>query len=91
MALFDVFKTKKETQPLEPVLPHDIYEAGILELRDVIAPSALRVMPKQLLLGDKIARTFFVISYPRFLSESWFSPIVNLDKMFDISIFCASC
>jgi len=87
MALFDIFKSKKETQPLAPILPHDIYEAGILELRDVIAPSALRVMPKQLLLGDKIARTFFVISYPRFLSESWFSPIVNLDKMFDISIY----
>ena len=32
-------------------------------------------------------RTFFVISYPRFLSESWFSPIINLDKMFDVSIF----
>lgn len=87
MALFDIFKSKKKTQPMEPILPHDIYEAGILELRDVIAPSALRVTPRQLLLGDKIVRTFFVISYPRFLSESWFSPIVNLDKTFDISIY----
>jgi conjugal transfer ATP-binding protein TraC len=38
-------------------------------------------------LGEKISRTFFVISYPRYLSDNWFSPIVNLDRIFDISIF----
>ena len=27
-----------------------------------------------------------MISYPRYLSESWFSPVINLDKVFDISI-----
>lgn len=69
------------------LLPKDIYEASVLELQDVIAPSALKITPRELELGDKIARTFFVISYPRYLSESWFSPIINLDKMFDISLF----
>lgn len=73
--------------PLAPILPQEIYEAGVLELKDVIAPSALRVTPRQLHLGDKIARTFFVISYPRFLNDSWFAPIVNLDKMFDVAIY----
>jgi type IV secretory pathway VirB4 component len=38
-------------------------------------------------LGDKLVRTFYVISYPRYLAGSWFSPIINLDKVFDISIF----
>lgn len=59
---------------------------GVLELRDLIAPSALRVTPNSLNLGTKIARTFFTMSYPRFLSEGWFSPIINLDKVFDVSI-----
>ena len=72
---------------LAPILPKDIYEAGILELRDILAPSALKVSPKQLNLGEKIVRTFFVISYPRFLADSWFSPIINLDEVFDISLF----
>ncbi|HVY54357.1 MAG TPA: DUF87 domain-containing protein [Thermodesulfobacteriota bacterium] len=58
-----------------------------MELKDVIAPSALKVSPRELSLGDKIVRSFFVISYPRFLSESWFAPIINLDKVFNISIF----
>src|ERR1035437_8732045 len=69
------------------VLPREIYEKAELELQDVIAPSALRIEPKSLNVGDKIARTFFIISYPRFLSDNWFSPIINLDKVFDVSIF----
>jgi type IV secretory pathway VirB4 component len=70
-----------------PVLPSEIYKAATLELQDIIAPSALQITPKSLNLGDKIARTFFVISYPRYLSDNWFSPIINLDKVFDVSIF----
>ncbi len=76
---------KKST--VMPVLPSEIYKAAVLELQDIIAPSALQITPKALNLGDKIARTFFVISYPRFLTDNWFSPIINLDKVFDVSIF----
>ncbi|MFA6324922.1 MAG: DUF87 domain-containing protein [Candidatus Paceibacterota bacterium] len=69
------------------VLPEQIYESANLELQDIIAPSALRVESKSINLGSKIGRTFFIISYPRFLSDNWFSPIINLDKVFDVSIF----
>ncbi|MDP3734811.1 MAG: DUF87 domain-containing protein [bacterium] len=92
MAFFDFLKTKKSAKPADtldiaPILPSQIYESGVLELRDVIAPAALAISPKQINLGEKIVRTFFVISYPRFLTESWFAPIINLSKVFDISIF----
>jgi len=85
--LGDLFKKKGKEEQLTSFLPQEIYEAGVLELQDIIAPSALKVSPKELNLGEKIVRTFYVISYPRFLSESWFSPIINLDKIFNISIF----
>lgn len=94
MGIFDSLKGKlgknEETKtpvasPL-PVLPQEIYEAATLELQDIIAPSALQILPKSVNLGDKIARTFFVISYPRYLSDNWFSPVINLDKVFDVSI-----
>ena len=89
MALLDFLKpqTSKESSPFSPVLPEQIYKQGVLELQDVIAPSALKITPRELNLGDKIARTFFVMSYPRVLTDSWFSPIVNLDRVMDISIF----
>ena len=88
-----LFNKEKEKNNGEPqasvlaVLPEKIYESANLELQDVIAPSALKIDPKSINLGDKIARTFFIISYPRFLTDNWFSPIINLDKIFDISIF----
>lgn len=88
MAFLDFLKNKKkEGVKIAPILPKEIYEASTLELRDVIAPSALKITQREINLGDKVVRTFFVISYPRFLSDSWFSPIINLDKMFDVSIF----
>jgi type IV secretory pathway VirB4 component len=87
MSLFSKLLGKKEESPIVSVLPEEIYQAGVLELRDVIAPSALKVSPKELNLGEKVGRTLFVISYPRFVDEGWFAPIINLDKVFNVSIF----
>ena len=85
MALFGN-KKKEEAQAIASILPENIYEEGVLELRDVIAPSGLEITSKELQIGGKVSRTFYVISYPRFLTESWFSPIINLDKIFDVAI-----
>lgn len=87
MALFNRNKKEQENDGVVPILPKDIYDLGILELKDIIAPSALKVGSNNLNLGSKVARVLFVISYPRFLSESWFAPVINLDKVFDVSIF----
>lgn len=91
VGIFDFIKGKKKEEGTftggVSILPHEIYEANALDLKDIIAPSALKVTPKEINLGEKIVRSFFVISYPRFLGESWFAPIINLDRVFDISIF----
>lgn len=90
MAIFgNLFKKeeKKVENRIQSILPQEVFEAGVLELKDLIAPSALKITPRELDLGEKILRSFFVISYPRFLSEEWFSPILNMDKVFDVSIF----
>lgn len=89
MGLIDKILGNKDAKKEEiaSILPQEIFQAGALELKDIIAPSALKVSPKELNLGEKILRSFFVISYPRYLSEEWFSPIINMDKVFDVSIF----
>ncbi len=87
MGIFDFLKTKKEEQRVSTILPQEIYDSNSLELKDIIAPSALKITPKEINLGEKILRSFFVISYPRYLGESWFAPIINLDKVFDVAIF----
>ena len=80
-------KNKEAKQDISSILPKEIFEAGVLELKDIIAPSALKITPRGISLGEKILRSFFVISYPRFLSEGWFSPVINMDRVFDVSIF----
>ncbi|HEX2792305.1 MAG TPA: DUF87 domain-containing protein [Candidatus Paceibacterota bacterium] len=88
MALLDFLNRKKEEQPdVAPVLPADIYAQGTLDLADAIAPAALKVGARELELGEKFARSFYTISYPRFLSDGWFMPIVNLDRVLDAAIF----
>ncbi len=88
MGFLDFLKSKNnKVSKITSVLPRDIYKSSVLELKDIIAPSALKITPKTLNLGEKLVRSFFVMSYPKYLSDSWFSPIINLDKAFDISIF----
>lgn len=92
MAFLDsLFGKKKSTgaekeTAITPVLPTEIYESAKLQLQDVIAPSAIEITPKELKIGGKIAKTFFIMSYPRFLVDGWLSPIINMDKIFDVSI-----
>jgi conjugal transfer ATP-binding protein TraC len=88
MALFG--STKKETRgntSLVPISQSEVHEWETMELSDKIAPSAIEITPKSMRIGDKIVRTFFVISYPRFLNDNWLTPIINLDKIFDIAIY----
>jgi type IV secretory pathway VirB4 component len=85
MGLFDFLSQKKES-PVQPILPEQVYRVAEMQLKDIIAPSALSVQPKGLNLGTISVRSFFIISYPRYLSDNWLSPIINLDKVFDVSI-----
>ena len=86
MAFFRKKQPEKEPEILS-VFPQDIYQAGVLELQDVIAPAALEINSNFIKLGEKVARTLFIFAYPRYLAVNWFSPIINLDKVFDVSIF----
>lgn len=80
-------KREEALEKISAILPQEIYRSNVLELQDIIAPPAFKVTSREIHLGDKIVRTLFVISYPRFLSDGWFSPIINMDKVFDVSVF----
>lgn len=85
MSIFDFLKKDKKTNdPLAALLPSDY--TNDLNIGDVIAPSALKINSNNLNLAGKMARTFFVVSYPRFLNEDWLSTIINLPKVFNVAI-----
>lgn len=89
MGLTDFFKNKKQQQSTEaaPVLPSDIYKQGVLSFEDMIAPSALKITSRDAELSGQLTRTLYVISYPRYLAQSWFDPIINMDQVLDISLY----
>lgn len=88
MALLDFLtKKKKDDAAIVPVLPKDIYREGTLNFVDTIAPTALKIGSREIQLGEKYARAFYTISYPRFLADGWFSPVINLDKVLDAAIY----
>lgn len=88
MALLDFLGRKKDEAPeFTPVLPKDIYAKGVLDLADAIAPAALKVGAKDIELGEKFSRTFYTISYPRFLTDGWFMQVINMARQLDIGIF----
>src|SRR5687767_9927579 len=65
----------------------NLYEKGIATIRDLIAPPAISLRPGSMQIGGIVARTYFVIAYPRFLSTNWFSPIINIDFAMDTALF----
>jgi len=62
-------------------------DSTLKEIKKIIAPAGVRVNSSSLKIGDKIMKTLFVLSYPRYLSSGWFEPLINLPHLFDISIF----
>lgn len=64
-----------------------VYREGTVAIRDLIAPSAFKVDTTFIQLGDVFLRTIFVITYPRYISVGWSSPILNLNITMDIAMF----
>ena len=89
--MLNLFKKNKEKvapKPIDHILESEkYYQEGMSRLNDLIAPAAIKITPKYIQVGEVLAQTIFVITYPRFLHSNWFSPIINIDLPIDISMF----
>ena len=65
-------------------IPEKVFETTKIGIKDIIAPSSIVLVADHLKLGNRLTRSFFIFSYPRYLSTSWFSSIINLDTPIDI-------
>ena len=54
-------------------------EREVTSAIDIIAPASIEVHPNYIKLEEKLAKTYFVFSYPRYLTTGWLSPIINMD------------
>ncbi len=65
----------------------EVVSDQLMTLVDVIAPSAINITPTEINLSGRLARVLYVVSYPRYLTDSWLEPILDLEKEIDVSIF----
>jgi conjugal transfer ATP-binding protein TraC len=63
------------------------YRQGMSSLRDIIAPSALKIESNELQISGMYSRTYFVLAYPRYLAGNWLYQAINLDVPLDVSMF----
>jgi conjugal transfer ATP-binding protein TraC len=80
---------EKKKQESERVLLEEerVYRKGVASIKDLIAPSSMKVEPSFVRLGDVWVRTLFIITYPRYVTVGWASPIINLNAQMDIAMF----
>lgn len=78
---FPLFSKKR------PEIPDKIFEEPGIAAADIAAPSSIEVYPSYMRLEERLVKTFFIFSYPRYISTGWFSPVINLDIPMDIALF----
>src|SRR3989344_1108730 len=78
---FPFFPKKQQTDP------ERIFEEDRITANDIIAPASIKINPEYLDMGGRLTKSFFVFSYPRYLSAVWLAPAVNLDAPLDISLY----
>ncbi len=80
MGLFDSFKKNQAGKPIDAV------SDNLLTLTDVVAPSAVAISPRSINISGTYARVFYAVSYPRYLTDGWLEPVLNMEKELDVSI-----
>ncbi len=76
-----------ESAPVVESSPAEILGQGMLNVRDIIAPSALEADFNHIRIGNSYCRTLFVSGYPRFVGANWLAPVINFDHSLNISFF----
>ena len=84
MGILDFLQPKKPTTLSEEKT--EAVSQSLLTLEDVIAPNGVSINPRHINISGTYARTFFTISYPRYLNDGWLEPILNIEKELDVSI-----
>lgn len=62
-------------------------EDAKIDIKDIVAPSYIGVTQNNVKLGDVVAKSYFIFSYPRYLNTGWLSPVINLNVPMDVSFF----
>jgi conjugal transfer ATP-binding protein TraC len=60
---------------------------GLVDVKDIIAPSAIEIDFNHAVIGGKFFRSYFTVDYPTIVVPNWLSPLINFEYPVDISTF----
>ncbi len=63
------------------------FTQGLIDIKDIIAPSAIEVNFNNLIIGHKFFRSYFAVSFPSVVVPNWLEPIINFEYPIDLSTF----
>lgn len=66
-------------------LPEMFSETKPIDIKDIIAPSLIEIAQGYLKIGERMTKSFFIFSFPRYITSVWMSPVINLDTPLDIA------
>ena len=90
MGLFNLFEPKtKQGNNLTASQQRwaQTLSAGIVSVKDIIAPPAIEVDFDYIKVGSTYFRTLFAVGYPRFVQANWLSPLINFEHTLEISMY----
>ncbi len=96
MGLFGNKKQKNQAAPVsskeaealsKESMAIERFSQGLIDIKDIIAPSALEVNFNNLVIGHKYFRSYFAVSFPSVVVPNWLSPLINFEFPIDISTF----
>jgi len=68
-------------------IPEKIYQEEVITAGDIISPSSIEIGQNYFKIGERFGKTYFIFSYPRYLSTAWLSPVINLNFSMDVSFY----
>ena len=90
MGLFNLFEPKtKQGNNLTASQQRwaQTLSAGIVSVKDIIAPPAIEVDFDYIKVGSTYFRTLFAVGYPRFVQANWLSPLINFEHTLEIAMY----
>ena len=97
MGLFNIFSTKNKNSKAisaneqmarnAEIGSVNEFAKGLVDVKDIIAPSAIEVNFNNLIIGSKYFRTYFAVTYPTIVFPNWLEPLINFEYPVDISTF----
>lgn len=77
----------KPTEEQKEDLAVKSFSEGIVDVKDIIAPSAIEIDFNHIRIGGTYFRTLFATGFPRWVGANWLSPLINFAKPITISTF----